>query len=170
MCPQHEARPRSQSRARGVPLSPGEERISSPGQRLVRRASARSCGAFVVIRPAAAEVAGAGPRGPEDQRQQDSDDAHDQEDPADRVNVDTVRLAGRLAFPCWFVIAIFISILPTVAVVMLHALLCFLMQEVNSADGPPMHGHTGLEITSLIMPSVLVTSIAIVSAIDLSRN
>src|SRR5439155_10871754 len=70
-------------------LYPGEERSSSPGH-LVRRASARSCGALVVIRPAAAEVAGAGPRGPEDQRQQDSDDAHDQEDPADRVNVDTV--------------------------------------------------------------------------------
>ena len=40
---------------------------SRRARRLVRRASARSCGALVVIRPAAVEVTGAGPRGPEDQ-------------------------------------------------------------------------------------------------------
>ena len=40
----------------------------------------------------------------------------------------------------------------------------------DEEDGPPIHGHTGLEITWTAIPFVLVTAIAIVSAIVLSRN
>ena len=80
------------------------------------------------------------------------------------------REAGRIAFTFWFVIAICIFIFSIVAAVMIYAVLHFRVQEDDFEDGPPIHGHTGLEITWTIIPFVLVTSIAIVSAIVLSRN
>ena len=38
------------------------------------------------------------------------------------------------------------------------------------SDGPPMHGHTALEIVWTAIPAVLVTAISIVSAIVLAKN
>jgi cytochrome c oxidase subunit II len=83
---------------------------------------------------------------------------------------DASREAGRIAFTFWFVIAICIFIFAIVAAVMIYAVLKFRVQEDDFEDGPPIHGHTGLEITWTIIPFILVTSIAIVSAIVLSRN
>ena len=40
----------------------------------------------------------------------------------------------------------------------------------DDSDGPPMHGHTGLEIVWTAIPAVLVTAISIVSAIVLAQN
>ena len=40
----------------------------------------------------------------------------------------------------------------------------------DDADGPPIHGHTGLEIAWTAIPFVLVTSMAIISAVVLARN
>jgi cytochrome c oxidase subunit 2 len=54
--------------------------------------------------------------------------------------------------------------------VMIYAVVRFRVQEDDFEDGPPIHGHTGLEITWTAIPFVLVTAIAIVSAIVLSRN
>jgi cytochrome c oxidase subunit 2 len=53
---------------------------------------------------------------------------------------------------------------------MIYAVLRFRVKEDDFEDGPPIHGHTGLEITWTAIPFVLVTAIAIVSAIVLSRN
>jgi cytochrome c oxidase subunit 2 len=83
---------------------------------------------------------------------------------------DASREAGRIAFTFWFVIAICIFIFAIVAAVMIYALLHFRVQEDDLEDGPPIHGNTGLEITWTVIPFLLVTSIAIVSAIVLSRN
>jgi cytochrome c oxidase subunit 2 len=83
---------------------------------------------------------------------------------------DASREAGRIAFTFWFVIGICIFIFAIVAAVMVYALLHFRVQEDDLEDGPPIHGHTGLEITWTVIPFLLVTSIAIVSAIVLSRN
>ncbi|MGZ4289605.1 MAG: cytochrome c oxidase subunit II [Gaiellaceae bacterium] len=83
---------------------------------------------------------------------------------------DASREAGRIAFTFWFVIAICIFIFAIVAAVMIYALLHFRVREDDFEDGPPIHGHTGLEITWTVIPFLLVTSIAIVSAIVLSRN
>ena len=83
---------------------------------------------------------------------------------------DASQEAGRIAFTFWFVIAICIFIFAIVAAVMVYAVLRFRVQEDDFEDGPPIHGHTGLEITWTIIPFILVTSIAIVSAIVLSRN
>jgi cytochrome c oxidase subunit II len=68
------------------------------------------------------------------------------------------------------VIVICIAIFSIVAAAMVYAVLRFRVREDDFEDGPPVHGHTGLEITWTVIPFLLVTSIAIVSAIVLSRN
>ena len=83
---------------------------------------------------------------------------------------DASRQAGRIDFVFWFVIAICIFIFAIVAAVLIYAITHFRAREDDFEDGPPIHGHTGLEITWTVIPFVLVTSIAIVSAIVLSRN
>jgi cytochrome c oxidase subunit 2 len=83
---------------------------------------------------------------------------------------DASREAGRIDFTIWFVVAICIGIFAVVAAVMIYAVVRFRVQEDDFEDGPPIHGHTGLEITWTAIPFVLVTAIAIVSAIVLSRN
>ena len=83
---------------------------------------------------------------------------------------DASQQAGRIAFTFWFVIAICIFIFAIVAAVMIYAVMRFRVHEDDLEDGPPIHGHTGLEITWTVIPFVLVTAIAIVSAIVLSRN
>ena len=80
------------------------------------------------------------------------------------------RQAGRIDFVFWFVTVICIAIFALVAAVMIYAVLRFRVQPDDHEDGPPVHGHTGLEITWTAIPFVLVTAIAIVSAIVLSRN
>lgn len=80
------------------------------------------------------------------------------------------READRIDFVIWFVIVICIAIFAVVAAVMIYAIIRFRVQEDDFEDGPPIHGHTGLEITWTVIPFILVTSIAIVSAIVLSRN
>ena len=83
---------------------------------------------------------------------------------------DASEQAGRIAFTFWFVIAICIFIFAIVAAVMVYSVVRFRVREDDFEDGPPIHGHTGLEITWTIIPFILVTAIAIVSAIVLSRN
>ena len=80
------------------------------------------------------------------------------------------REAGRIDFVFWFVIVICIAIFALVAAAIVYAVLRFRVRDDDFEDGPPIHGHTGLEITWTAIPFVLVTSIAIVSAIVLSRN
>jgi len=83
---------------------------------------------------------------------------------------DASREAGRIDFVFWFVIAICIAIFAIVAAVMIYAVVRFRVRPDDHEDGPPIHGHTGLEITWTVIPFILVTAIAIVSAIVLSRN
>jgi cytochrome c oxidase subunit II len=84
--------------------------------------------------------------------------------------VDASREAGRIDFVFWFVIAICIVIFAMVAAVMVYSVLRFRVGPDDLEDGPPIHGHTGLEITWTAIPFVLVTAIAIVCGIVLSRN
>jgi len=80
------------------------------------------------------------------------------------------REAGRIHFVIWFVVVICIAIFALVAAVMIYSVLRFRVREDDFEDGPSVHGHTGLEITWTAIPFLLVTAIAIVSAIVLSRN
>ena len=84
--------------------------------------------------------------------------------------VEASREAGRIHFVIWFVVAICIGIFAIVAAVMIYAVARFRVRDDDLEDGPPIHGHTGLEITWTVIPFLLVTAIAIVSAIVLSRN
>ncbi len=84
--------------------------------------------------------------------------------------IDASREAGRIDFVFWFVISICIAIFAIVAAVMVFAVLRFRVRPDDLEDGPPIHGHTGLEITWTAIPFGLVTAIAIVCAIVLSRN
>jgi cytochrome c oxidase subunit 2 len=78
--------------------------------------------------------------------------------------------AGRIWFTYWFATWICLGIFAIVAAVLVYALLKFRVREGDLSDGPPVHGHTTLEIVWTAVPFVLVTAIAIVSAIVLAQN
>jgi cytochrome c oxidase subunit II len=82
----------------------------------------------------------------------------------------TSRQAGRIDFVFWFVTAISIAIFALVAAVIVYALIKFRVRADDDSDGPPIHGHTGLEIVWTAVPAALVTAISIVSAVVLAKN
>jgi len=83
---------------------------------------------------------------------------------------DASREAGRIDFTFWFVIAICIALFAVVAAAMIYSVIKFKAAPDDLEDGPSIHGHTGLEITWTAIPFVLITAIAIVCGIVLSRN
>jgi cytochrome c oxidase subunit 2 len=70
----------------------------------------------------------------------------------------------------WFATVISIAIFSLVVAVVLFSVWKWRVPEDDDADGPPIHGHTGLEILWTAVPAVLVTAIGIVSAVVLARN
>jgi cytochrome c oxidase subunit 2 len=83
---------------------------------------------------------------------------------------DASRERGRIDFVFWFVVGICIMIFALVVAVLLYSILNFRAAPDDDSDGPPIHGHTGLEIVWTLIPTILVTAIGIVSAIVLGRN
>src|SRR5688500_14108304 len=73
-------------------------------------------------------------------------------------------------FVFWMTTAICIAVFAVVASVIVYAVLRFRVQPDDDTDGPPIHGHTGLEIVWTAVPAILVTAISIVSAIVLAKN
>jgi cytochrome c oxidase subunit II len=80
------------------------------------------------------------------------------------------REAGRIDFVFWFVTGICIFIFSIVAAVTIYAVWKFRAPPDDDSDGPPIHGNTTLEIVWTAVPALLVTSIAIVSAIVLAKD
>jgi cytochrome c oxidase subunit 2 len=80
------------------------------------------------------------------------------------------REAGRIDFVFWFVTGICIFVFSIVTAVIVYAIWKFRVKPDDDSDGPPIHGHTGLEILWTAIPTVLVTAIAIVSAIVLAKD
>jgi cytochrome c oxidase subunit II len=80
------------------------------------------------------------------------------------------REAGRIDFVFWFVTGICIFVFSIVAAVSVFAIWKFRAKPDDDSDGPPIHGHTGLEIAWTAVPTVLVTAIAVVSAIVLAKD
>jgi cytochrome c oxidase subunit 2 len=76
----------------------------------------------------------------------------------------------RIDFVFWFVTWICIAVFAVVAAVLGTALLSFRVPLDDDQDGPPIHGHTKLEIWWTAIPAVLVTAISIVSAVVLAEN
>jgi cytochrome c oxidase subunit II len=80
------------------------------------------------------------------------------------------REAGRIDFVFWFVVTICIVIFALVVAAILYSVLHFRAAPDDLEDGPPIHGHTGLEIAWTLVPTLLVTAIGITSAIVLARD
>jgi cytochrome c oxidase subunit II len=70
----------------------------------------------------------------------------------------------------WFTTIICIAIFALVAAVLLYSVVKFRAAPDDDSDGPPVHGHTGLEIVWTLIPTLLVTAIGIYSAVVLSQN
>src|SRR5262249_4815262 len=78
--------------------------------------------------------------------------------------------ADRIHFVFWYVTVICIVIYALVMAALLYSTWKFRAAPDDDSDGPPTHGHTGLEIAWTAIPFALVTSMAIISAIVLARN
>ena len=76
----------------------------------------------------------------------------------------------RIEFVFWFTTVICIAVFAIVAAVIVYSVLKFRVAPEDESDGPPIHGHTGLEIVWTAIPAILVTAISIVSAIVLAKN
>jgi cytochrome c oxidase subunit II len=70
----------------------------------------------------------------------------------------------------WFVIVICIVVFAIVIAVIVYSIIHFRAAPDDLSDGPPIHGHTKLEIVWTLIPTLIVTAIGIYSAIVLSRN
>ena len=70
----------------------------------------------------------------------------------------------------WLATWISIPIFSLVAAVVVFAVWKWRVPADDDADGPPIHGHTGLEVLWTAVPAVLVIVIGVVSAVVLARN
>jgi cytochrome c oxidase subunit II len=70
----------------------------------------------------------------------------------------------------WFTTAICIAIFALVGSVVLYSVIKFRVRPDDDSDGPPIHGHTGVEIVWTTIPAILVTAISVMSGIVLVQN
>ena len=70
----------------------------------------------------------------------------------------------------WFTTAICIAIFALVGAVILYSVVKFRVRPDDDSDGPPIHGHTGVEIVWTAVPAILVTAISVISGIVLVQN
>jgi cytochrome c oxidase subunit II len=80
------------------------------------------------------------------------------------------RQRDRIDFVFWFTTAICIAVFALVAAVIAYSLIKFRVKPDDDSDGPPIHGHTGVEIVWTAVPAILVTAISIVSGVVLVKN
>ena len=83
---------------------------------------------------------------------------------------DASREAGRIHFVFWFTVGICILVFAVVFAALGYAIVKFRAAPDDDSDGPPTHGHTGLEILWTVIPTILVTAIGVVSAVVLAQN
>jgi cytochrome c oxidase subunit 2 len=76
----------------------------------------------------------------------------------------------RIDLTYWLATAISILIFSVVAAAIVFSVVKFRVHKDDDRDGPPIHGHTTLEIVWTAIPAALVTTIAIVAAIVLHDN
>jgi cytochrome c oxidase subunit II len=70
----------------------------------------------------------------------------------------------------WVTVGICIFVFSIVASVSIYSGIKFRVRPDDESDGPPIHGHTGIEILWTAVPTALVTIIAVLSAIVLAQN
>jgi cytochrome c oxidase subunit 2 len=76
----------------------------------------------------------------------------------------------RIDLVFWVTTGICIAVFALVAAVIAYSLLKFRVRPDDDSDGPPIHGHTGIEIVWTAVPAILVAVISIVSAVVLVQN
>jgi cytochrome c oxidase subunit 2 len=70
----------------------------------------------------------------------------------------------------WFATIMSIVIFSVVAAVVIYSVWKWRVPDDDDMDGPPIHGHTGLEIAWTAVPAILVIALGIVSAVVMSQN
>ena len=70
----------------------------------------------------------------------------------------------------WFATWMSVVIFALVAAVVVYSVWKWRVPPDDDAEGPPIHGHTGLEIAWTAVPAILVIALGIVSAVVLSEN
>ncbi|HKF14050.1 MAG TPA: cytochrome c oxidase subunit II [Gaiellaceae bacterium] len=83
---------------------------------------------------------------------------------------DASKEGERIDFVFWFVTAICIAIFSVVASLSVYSLVKFRAKPDDDSDGPPVHGHTGIEIVWTVIPLVLVLAMIVVSSVALAQN
>ena len=76
----------------------------------------------------------------------------------------------RIDLVFWLTVGICIAVFAVVAAISVYSVVKFRVRPDDDTDGPPVHGHTGLEIAWTAVPTILVTVIAAVSAVALAEN
>lgn len=76
----------------------------------------------------------------------------------------------RIDFVFWLTTVICIAIFALVAAVTLYSVVKFRARPDDDSDGPPIHGHTGLEIAWTAVPALLVIVIGVASGVVLAQN
>ena len=76
----------------------------------------------------------------------------------------------RIDFTFWLATGISIFIFAIVIAAILYMAMNFRARPDDDTDGPPIHGHTGLEIAWTAVPALLVTVIAVAAGVVLSQN
>ena len=76
------------------------------------------------------------------------------------------RIQGIFWFATWMSVVIF----AIVGAVVVYSVWKWRVPPDDDAEGPPIHGHTGLEIAWTAVPAILVIALGIVSAIVMSEN
>ena len=70
----------------------------------------------------------------------------------------------------WFATWMSVVIFAVVAAVVVFSVWKWRVPPDDDSEGPPIHGHTGLEIAWTAIPAILVIALGIVSAVVLSEN
>jgi cytochrome c oxidase subunit 2 len=70
----------------------------------------------------------------------------------------------------WFATVMSIVIFSLVGAVVVYSVWKWRVAPDDDGEGPPIHGHTGLEIVWTAVPAILVIALGIVSAFVLSEN
>ncbi len=78
--------------------------------------------------------------------------------------------AERIEFTYWFATVISLFVFAVVAAVLIYSMINFRAKPDDWSDGPPVHGHTTIEIVWTMIPAILVIAIGIVSAVVLAQN
>ena len=70
----------------------------------------------------------------------------------------------------WFATWMSVVIFAIVGAVVVFSVWKWRVPPDDDAEGPPIHGHTGLEIAWTAVPAILVIALGIVSAVVMSKN